>query len=219
MKRKIIIISLLAMIVSLLLATVSNAAIEIKDGTTVHKSVSVSDSFQYCYDMRHPTSSLGNNNLDPHLSLDTDWGAVVYLSASGYGTVRTANGTNTTINNRSYTTTTGNASGVLNLGVNFTQMSGIVDVATETNDITNLYKNRNSKYVGILSSTNDVESTRGQAYAEIFGWQKNIIIKYPDILNPVSIRKSILGTSWTSSINFMSGVANDMTTYRPAMWN
>ena len=81
---KILIIALIGICIG---STASNAAIEIKKTDTAEKhfGVTAGTAFDYCYNMRAYSSSLGANSLDPHLVLNADWAAAVYLGASGYG--------------------------------------------------------------------------------------------------------------------------------------
>ena len=116
MKNKKIII----MIVITLFALIAfvhrvNAAVQVKAGTTRQTDITINTAFQYCYDMRYQSSTLGNNNLDPHLSTARDWGAVAYLGLSSYGTLRSGAGDTVTIGETNYSSTNGNISGVLNM--------------------------------------------------------------------------------------------------------
>ena len=118
MRGKIKIIGSLLLICLFILcfSTISNAAIEIKAGTTRHTNINISTAYQYCYDMRSATSTLGINSLDSHLSLNADWGATAYLGASTYGGVRNNYGTIVKINEANNYSTTNNITGVMNLG-------------------------------------------------------------------------------------------------------
>ena len=119
MRKKIIIITtslIILLMLSLYFSSISNAAIEIKSGTTAHIGINASNAYQYCYDMRSSASTLGNNTLDPHLTLNADWGATVYLGASAYGNVRDNDGESITINGTTYNSTTNNITGVMNSG-------------------------------------------------------------------------------------------------------
>lgn len=214
MKGKLI-TSLIMLIFILLVATNVNAAIEIKPATTAHSNITASNSFEYCYNMRNPTSSLGNNTLDPHLTLNKDWGAVAYLGLSGYGTVKSITGDSCTIDGTSYTTTNGNPTGVLNFGASQTQTSTVRYDTSEGSTgypyRTKLLENKNTEYVEILTG-NTIAATKGQALTEIGGWFGSSY-SFPDNHTyPVVLRTDILGSN--------SGPGtNNVATYRPVIWN
>jgi hypothetical protein len=110
----------------------SYAAVAIKGGT-VWDNITISDAYAVCYNMRNgTTSTLGSNSLEPHLTLNSDWGAVAYLVASVYGQRDGTSNTgtmgpkvtltknNSPIESTTFRSTTGNASGVMNFGNNRT---------------------------------------------------------------------------------------------------
>ena len=220
MKNKII-ISLVILIFILMIATSVNAAIEIKPGTTTHTNISANNSFQYCYNMRNPTSSLGNNTLDPHLTLNKDWGAVAYLGLSGYGSVSSDKGSTTTIDGTSYTTTTGNPTGVLNFGKNHTQTSSLIQGYKEGTwgiYFGNLINNLNTGYTETITSTN----TRGLATSETKGWCSSSELDTLVADRPINIRTNILSYGrggYNSGYGSAAGNAYADTTYRPVLWN
>ena len=173
MKNKVKIIGILVMIslIAICFSTISNAAIEVKPGTAAHVNINPSTAYQYCYDMRSSTSTLGANTLDPHLILNADWGAVTYLGASTYGNIRSANGTEVTIKDEKYYSTTNNITGVMNMGNNLgTFTSSLIDGAAKNVNRTNLEKNINTKYVETLPTECTIDGTKGQALAETAGW-------------------------------------------------
>ena len=141
--------------------TVSNAAIEIKPGTSPHVNLTASTSFEYCYNMRSYSSSLGANNLDPHLTTNADWAATAYLGLSAYGYVRTKEGNPVSIGEASYYSTTQNATGVMNMGKTTTQTASNFDRISDTNSVKiqtiNIYNKRYTKYVDILSTSTGIE--------------------------------------------------------------
>ena len=135
MRKKIIIISILAMLV---LGQASYAAIEIvpsKDGkgTDGMTRSSVSNSYLVCQNMKNAGESLNGTTVLPHLATNADWGAVSYLANSIYGT--NTEGANTgkeiTIDGVKYYSTTGNETGIMNWGANpnvtrYTQTAGLI---------------------------------------------------------------------------------------------
>ena len=103
----------------------SYAALEIKPSTAANASEvftnsSVSNSYLLCQKMTEKGESLYGSTVVPHLSTNKDWGAVSYLSNSIYGT--NSEGQNTgvkiSIDGVDYYSTNGNATGVMNWGVN-----------------------------------------------------------------------------------------------------
>lgn len=223
MKNKII-TSLIILIFILMIATSVNAAIEIKPGTTTHTNITVSNSYQYCYNMRNPTSSLGNNTLDSHLTLNKDWGAVAYLGLSGYGSVTSSTGDTTTVNGVSYTTTTGNPTGVLNFGKTYTQTAGVAEGVEKYNynECRNIYDNTNSEYVEIINAK-DGSQQIGKSISETLGWKNapGRLINSRDENSIIYIRTGIWGFDGLEAGKgwYSQGKAFQGATYRPVLWN
>lgn len=170
--------------------TISNGAVEIKPNGTVHTNVTISQAYEYCYDMRSGTSSLGANSLDPHLSLNADWGAVAYLGVSPYGTVRTRTGDEIS---GGYTTT-GNITGVIDFGKNYTHVSSLkTDPSQNPKYRTKIIENLTTKYVEDLQSdaNTNVENSRGMALAETRGWFDSNATFYGD--KPCHYRYGVFG--------------------------
>ena len=211
MKRKIIVISILAIIASLAVATVSNAAIQIKPTqSNRHTNITASNAYQYCYDMRNASSSLGVNNLDPHLTLNKDWGAAAYLAISAYGTTRNNSGTSVTIDAYGYFSTTGNVTGVMNMK-NRIFTSSVIENATDLTYLSNIVNNKNTKYVEIIPTSNLVAATKGYAFEETRGWYGSYGV------NPS-------GYSSIERVDILATVANNgssyaVTSFRPVIWN
>lgn len=176
MRKKLTIITIFLIIILMLgicFSNVSNAAIESKNGTSAHTGITVSQAYQYCYDMRSSTSTLGNNSLDPHLTLNKDWGAIAYLGASVYGNTRSNVGESVTIGDRAYNSTTNNITGVMNMHStdryfsSFTSSLYLEKISSYTKK---LEENIGSKYVETLSYPFSIETTKGQALTETAGW-------------------------------------------------
>ena len=225
MRGKIKIIGSLLLICLFILcfSTISNAAIEIKAGTTRHASIDISTAYQYCYDMRSATSTLGINSLDPHLSLNADWGATAYLGASTYGGVRNRNGTMIKINEANNLSTTNNITGVMNLGSYLggnmsydsnSYVSCIVDKRTGSGkEFDNIYKNKDTKYVEIIPTDENIEKTRGMALIETNNWYGSGGAAGINEYYPIMYRKNIFGRNRTN------GSAGSGNIYRPVIWN
>ena len=166
MKKSIKIIIAILIILILMLATKSYAALESKKGASTISANQI-NAYQLCYDMRDPTSSLGNNNLDPHLSLNKDYGAWAYLGMSAYGT----NGGYVVIVDRTYLSATPNETGVILNNCDATYTAG-TDNTDKTSEIVKKYGE--SKYLEVFDQNNGltVENTRGMALIETKGWYK-----------------------------------------------
>ena len=225
MRGKIKIIGSLLLICLFILcfSTISNAAIEIKAGTTRHTNIDISTAYQYCYDMRSATSTLGINSLDPHLSLNADWGATAYLGASTYGGVRNNYGTMIKINEANNYSTTNNITGVMNLGSylagnmiynSSSYVSCISDKRTGSGkEFDNIYKNKDTKYVEIIPTDENIEKTRGMALIETNNWYSSGGIAGIHENSPIMYRKNIFSRSKNK------GSAASGITYRPVIWN
>ena len=224
--KKIIMIFLISVlcysIFSCVFIQYANAAVEIKPGTTAQTSITVNDSFRTCYDMRIPASSLGNNSLDPHLAKLTDWGITAYLGLSSYGTVKNATGDTVTINSVNYTTTTGNATGVMDFGKNVTHTASYLEGSTSSDKRSNLYTSSYSRYVDVISGTNDASNNIGMAYGETSGWYSSPK-DFVNSSNPVGIRAGVLGYYYhignAYGPNVGDGGSYGDVTYRPVLWN
>ncbi len=231
MRGKIKIIGSLLLICLFILcfSTISNAAIEIKPiytnkQTKIHDNITISTAYQYCYDMRGATSTLGVNSLDPHLSLSADWGATAYLGTSTYGSVRDRIGVKVTIGDEmTFYSTTNNITGVMDLGVRYNNqgINNYVSSILEGSNTSNinygvLYTNKDTKYVEeipLTTSENYLEKTKGMALNEVKGWYS--VGKDSDLNSsyPIMMRISILGGgrfNGTAQLNY---------TYRPVIWN
>lgn len=211
MKRKVKYISFIMISILMLLTIKSNAAMAIKPGTATWTDINVSDSYSQCYNLRNADSTLGSNQLDPHLTLNKDWGAVAYLAISTYGAVKDSNGPQI-YRGVYYYTTTGNATGVMDMGgVRYTQTSSNHEGDTSRNytNMIEIYNNIETKYVEKLSSNPTSDTTLGQALIETRSWfgsscQYGI---------PTIYRAGVLG--YTIS----GGDRSSNTTFRPVIWN
>ncbi len=186
---KLISIIILTMLLSTI-ATISNAGVEVKSGTTPYTSITVSGSYQVCFDMRYG-GTLGSNSLDPHLTTNADWAAAAYLGLSDYGDVRDGDGTSVTIDGTSYNSTTNNITGVMNMGKTFTQTASLFPGASTSSYRTALENNINTKYVETLGTTMEDATNKGRAYGETSGWYGSLSY-YPSTGWPVEIRKDVL---------------------------
>ena len=174
--KKMLVIGIIISIVIILIPTISKAGVESKPGGTVWTNITISDAYTACYNMRDYTSTLGNNTLDPHLTLNKDWAAVSYLALSSYGAV-TANQPPDSIpqvNSTTYTSTTGNPTGVMDFGKKHTFTSagneqGLKNAGNKGYR-KKLIDNLGTKYVETLPTTYNTETTKGMALTETNSW-------------------------------------------------
>ena len=230
MKRKIL-LSTIILIVTLITGKISYAAIEIVpsktgDGKDPIVRTSVSNSYYLCRSMKNSGESLVGTNVDVHLSTNKDWGAVSYLSDSIYGTNGAGQntGVRVTINGVNYYSTTNNITGVMNWGSNpnttmYTQTAGLLRSATENENVTELYKNKETKYVDYIVP-NNASSTIGMAIQETSGKYSSVfrVIEWGGF---ISVRKGLFGGTFPQNYDGMkgSGEPTSDATFRPVIWN
>ena len=215
MKKSIKIIVAILITLMLMLATKSYAALECKQGDT-KDSKSQEAAFQLCYDMRDPTSSLGNNSLDSHLMLNKDFGAYAYLGMSAYGT----NGAKTAYNNAGNFTTP-NYTGISNIARN-ELTAGIYLPTGLTSAVVQKYGR--SKYTEILEEKPNLENTKGMAIIETKGWYNTLGTKdCGDGSTLVLYRDHAWQYIYGYGINaygYWNGTESDTKIYyRPVIWN
>lgn len=221
MKKKIFISFFMAIAV-VAVGSISRAAIEIKPGTTAYTSIDVSSAYQLCYDLRANDTTLGNNSLDPHLTLNKDWGAVAYLGASAYGSVRSLYGEVITIDGSTYYSSTKNKSGVINLGRYATQTSSLYNGSAggSPKNTIKLKDNIGSKYVETLQPNYNESNTKGMALGETMGWY-NAEDRAATEKRPNETRGgywSLYGTAYNGG-DFGYGYGTSVLTFRPVIWN
>lgn len=215
-KIKFCVIVILVICLIIFWGTKVDAAMEIKPGTTTHLNITVSDAYQYCYDLRNRTSTLSKNTLDPHLSLNADWGAVACLSLSSYGYGKAAN-------NLTDSFTNGNNSGVLDFGKNATYTSGIrlkcIDgISSDDKSRGKLIQNINTKYVEGLKEKYTEEDT---IYKELEFLNSSTVAFSSGFSVPVRVfflgrRLEITGNN---NAGWGGDGVTDKRTFRPVIWN
>lgn len=234
-KLKILILTLAVICIG---TTFSNAAIEISSETVnPHTGITIDTAFNYCYNMRAFSSSLGANSLDTHLSTSKDWGAAAYLGVSGYGNVSDIDGNDVIIGTLTHQSTTLNATGVMDFGKHNTLVA--INLGGKNKNYSynwDVYENRNTKYVD-NASTKLEENRNGMAIYETNLWYGSFGANYfygysasssTDYSYSVIWRKNILGysnrpinssTGAPSSGGAYSGESSAHVTYRPVIWN
>ncbi len=208
-REQILIMVIIFLLMILLLPTISKAAMAIKPDETVWTNISVSDAFDRCRELAYHSSTLGNNNLDPHLTLNSDWGAVAFLTMSVYGVNDVDSGK---------TSTTGNETGVKDFGKTYTwtaaaHITGLESALNALIYRQSLITNKSSKYVELLKDKID-ENEKGLALNVAAGG------KYCTSDMPALIRVGLLGCSRGNNVvvSNYGGPARDIT-LRPVIWN
>lgn len=246
MKKRIMIINILIFAI-IMITQKSFAAIEIKPSATadakgVMTNTSVTNSYLLCQNMTKQGESLYGSTVLPHLSTNSDWGAVSYLSNSIYGTNSAGKntGVEVTINGVSYYSTNGNVTGVMNWGRNYykadlyTQTASLITKyvtdntgSTAIDYVTELLTaaKNNSRFVNVVNTgAFTVRNTLGQALAETSGYNWGQW-KYAgqDINYPIAMRQGLLGfyvgTYNGDGIGTASGADSAYATFRPVIWN
>lgn len=245
MRKRLLLISILV-IGLIAIMPKSYAAIETKpspaaNANSVMKNISVTNSYLSCQGMTKQGESLYGSTVLPHLSTNADWGAVSYLSNSIYGTNSAGKntGVKVTIDGIDYYSTTGNASGVMNWGVNcynsslWTQTASLI-----TNYMTNSSTSTSKEYVTELQAalekrsrfveeinTNSgmftVNNTLGKGLEEVSGYPWDQWHYAGQNENyPIAIRQGLFGFVVGSNGNYpSSGAGSGFATFRPVIWN
>lgn len=110
--NKKIILSTIIILSITFISTISKAALEFKPGAETYGQ-SPTNAYQLCYDLKNADSTIGTNQVDPHLMLNKDWAAVVFLAISTYGNGKEETGDYINIYNSNYHTSNGNYTGVM----------------------------------------------------------------------------------------------------------
>lgn len=170
MIKKIKILIVIVFLSLILFTTSSYGAIEIKEERPNFFTISPSNAFATCYNLRANSTTLGNNSLDPHLVLNSDWATVIYLTLSVYG--------NNDQSRNKYST--GNKSGVF-YESNFFIPSALLETAVTAPNYENLYKYRNTKYVESLPIEDKDLVNKGRGIYELsaFGYKNDGFNIYP----------------------------------------
>ena len=163
--------------------------------------------FQLCYDMRDPTSSLGNNSLDPHLQLNKDVGAYAYLGMSAYGT----NGKRATINwnvavNVEWTTP--NRTGIAFYMINDSEVTA--GVIGSDSDLIKKYGT--TTYTEMIDTNLNIENTKGMALIETKNWHSS------EFRNTQGY-KGIMRYNPHQSYGYISQTELSTCYFRPVIWN
>ena len=221
MKRntlKIVIISIIAL---LLYCTnsygVESGTVRMQiNGGAAWTNINISESYAECESLNSPTSTLGTSALQAHLTTDADWSAMAIFSASQYGGA-TSN---------SPGTTTGNSSGIYNVGSNWTQSTGILSTANKNSTpyISGLFNEDGSvkKYIKQWSTTRAETNFVGfqdSSAQGTYGWMGGTTWWGTSTSYPVSIKNGLFGVVFGLNGHVTSGGAFSNVTFRPVIWN
>lgn len=221
MKRntlKIVIISIIAL---LLYCTnsygVESGTVRMQiNGGAAWTNINISESYAECESLNSPTSTLGTSALQAHLTTDADWSAMAIFSVSQYGGA-TSN---------SPGTTTGNSSGIYNVGSNWTQSTGILSTANKNSTpyISGLFNEDGSvkKYIKQWSTTRAETNFVGfqdSSAQGTYGWMGGTTWWGTSTSYPVSIKNGLFGVDIGGNGINTSGGAFSNVTFRPVIWN
>lgn len=189
------------------------------NGGTAWTNINISESYAECESLNSPTSTLGTSALKAHLTTDADWSAMAIFSVSQYGGAT----------DNSPKTTTGNSSGIYNVGGNWTQSTGILSTANKNSTpyISGLFNDDGSvkKYIRQWTSTRAETNFVGFLDSDssskgTYGWMGGTIYWGSSNSYPVSIKNGLFGVVFGYSYaSFASGGAFSNVTFRPVIWN
>lgn len=189
------------------------------NGGTAWTNINISESYAECESLNSPTSTLGTSALKAHLTTDADWSAMAIFSVSQYGGAT----------DNSPKTTTGNSSGIYNVGGNWTQSTGILSTANKNSTpyISGLFNDDGSvkKYIRQWTSTRAETNFVGFLDSDssskgTYGWMGGTTYWGSSNSYPVSIKNGLFGVVVGSSYGYItSGGAFSNVTFRPVIWN
>lgn len=187
------------------------------NGGTAWTNINISESYAECESLNSPTSTLGTSALKAHLTTDADWSAMAIFSVSQYGGA-TAN---------SPGTTTGNSSGIYNVGSNWTQTTGILSTANKNSTpyVSGLFNDDGSvkKYIRQWTSTRAETNFVGfldSSSNGTYGWMGGTTWWGTSTSYPVSIKNGLFGVNFGGGNGIStSGGAFSNVTFRPVIWN
>lgn len=221
MKRntlKIVIISIIAL---LLYCTnsygVESGTVRMQiNGGAAWTNINISESYAECESLNSPTSTLGTSALKAHLTTDADWSAMAIFSVSQYGGAT----------DNSPKTTTGNSSGIYNVGSNWTQTTGILSTANKNSTpyVSGLFNDDGSvkKYIRQWTSTRAETNFVGfqdSSAQGTYGWMGGSARWGTSTSDPVSMKNGLFGVSVGHPYGCTSGGASSSVTFRPVIWN
>lgn len=187
------------------------------NGGAAWTNINISESYAECESLNSPTSTLGTSALQAHLTTDADWSAMAIFSVSQYGGAT----------DNSPKTTTGNSSGIYNVGSNWTQSTGILSTANKNSTpyISGLFNEDGSvkKYIRQWTSTRAETNFVGfldSSSNGTFGWMGGTTAWGSSNSYPVSNKNGLFGVMiGGAGYHSTSGGAFSNVTFRPVIWN
>lgn len=188
------------------------------NGGAAWTNINISESYAECESLNSPTSTLGTSALQAHLTTDADWSAMAIFSVSQYGGAT----------DNFPKTTTGNSSGIYNVGSNWTQSTGILSTANKNSTpfISGLFNEDGSvkKYIKQWSTTRAETNFVGfqdSSAQGTYGWMGGTTGWGTSTSYPVSMKSGLFGVAVGHSgySGGPSGGAFSYATFRPVIWN
>lgn len=179
------------------------------DGDTPWININVSESYDECISLNSTTSTLGTGNLKAHLTTDADWSAMAIFSVSQYGGART----------NAPTWTTGNETGVRDVGGLYTMTTGISETAKKDSKpyLSGLFNENEDVKEYVTKWPKDIAQNNFVAFKDTARWLGTTL----DYRSGAGISAKLgffnCWLGWDSGI--VSGQASDSTTFRPVVWN
>lgn len=215
--NKKIILSIIIILSITFISTISKAALEFKASTsqTLYQQ-EPSQSFQLCYDLKNADSTLGTNQVDPHLMLNKDWTAVSFLSMSTYGRGTTTAATEISGNwyscNNNYTGVCA-SNNTWMFGEQTSSLAENYNNNTDKDKYTNIINKQNTRYVETIKIPLQDKGNKGLGFLE--GTNNTIsedtLKSYPLITR--STKNFMYGGYGIYNGSFSSNY------FRPAIWN
>lgn len=185
------------------------------NGGTAWTNINISESYAECESLNSPTSTLGTSALQAHLTTDADWSAMAIFSVSQYGGAT----------DNFPKTTTGNSSGIYNVGSNWTQTTGILSTANKNSTpyVSGLFNDDGSvkKYIRQWPSTRAETNFVGfldSSSNGTYGWMGGNSAWGSKNSYPVSIKIGLFGV-YIGYNYYTTGGAFSNLTFRPVIWN
>lgn len=229
MNKKITRILIIAISFIILISIKSYGAVAITKGTSVFTDRSISDFYDMCKEMKDVGQGLEGTTVDPHMATNKEWATVSYFSNSNYGTATVGKNTGieVTIDEATYQSTNGNATGVMDWGKTITMTAGILSQYTDIQETDTVYTNgksiienaTNSQYVDIVDQVDYNSIARN-------GWYNSQYRMENSLSYPYSVRFGLFGfnvgigqgTNYYG-YNSTTGAPNANATFRPIIFN
>ena len=204
----------------------AKTSIEIKpNASAVYTNKTISDFFDESIAMKNVGEGLEGSNVDVHMATNTDWAIFAYFSNGQYGTSGEGKntGVNVTVGGRTYMSTNGNITGMMNLGVTKTYTAGLISNYAEILDTSTAYANAKSLIKNATNSTyvNLINTLSAKSMAKT-GWYNSRNEINTDTGYPISMRVGLFGfmggKEHVGGGYNPSGQAQNYT-FRPIIWN